>query len=142
MVMANTERFQRLPKGEFVAGSKVANRIHFYNEQSPHHFSVGDFVSRLWALFGPPDQVGDEGFTYCLMDTESGFRFLAYAAGSGPAYGALTARLDVLEVFERLVSTTPPADCEITYETDFGTYSSGARNGIPFDEKAKRRKRR
>ena len=40
------------------------------------------------------------------------------------------------------ILATLPADCKIEYETDFGLYRSGARNGIPFDEKVKKPKSR
>jgi hypothetical protein len=82
------------------------------------------------------------GVFYSLVDHESGFRFRAYAAGSGPAYGAPSRELDTLLVFERLIAGTAPAECEITYETDFGRYASGARNGVLFDEKRRGRKLR
>jgi|CXWL01.1.fsa_nt_gi hypothetical protein len=140
--MSKMERFARLPTDQFVGGSKVANRVDFYGNPPLSLRSVGGFVSRLWALYGPPDHVGDEGFTYNLIDHESGLRFRAYAAGSGPAYGAASAELDVIEAFERLVAATSPAECEIAYETDFGRYASGARAGLPFDEKVKRQKKR
>ena len=127
------QRFERLASAA-VGGFKKANRTQFYPlGEHLKLLSVGDFMSRLWARFGAPDSVGQEGFTYSLIDRETGDVFRAYAAGSGPAYGG-DASLDVLEIFERWIAATDPVDCEIVYDTDFGTYRSGARNGISFDE--------
>jgi len=125
-------RFERLPRTEFVGGHKVANREAFYPARSAQLLSTGDFLSRLWALFGPPEE-GDEGFSYSLLDRDTGLRFRAYSGASGPAYGSRENDLEVIEAFERLVAATAPADCELSHETDFGRYRAGARNGVPFD---------
>jgi hypothetical protein len=61
-----------------------------------------------------------------------------YCAGSGPAYGGFVedaSRLDpILNLFEELLQNTRPADCEIKFETDFGIYRTGAKDGIPFGQ--------
>lgn len=136
------ERFQR--SASSIGGSKIANRIDFHGpdawadrELVRRMLSVGQFVSRLWARFGPPDEVGSEGFIYRLVDRETGLELTAYSAGSGPAYGGAignTMARAVLEAFERWIDVTPPVDCAIEYATDFGRTRSGARNGQPFDE--------
>jgi hypothetical protein len=104
---------------------------------------IGDFVSRIWALYGPAD-VNYEGFSYWFRDKETELAFHAFSAGYGPSYGAYcqdAAVFDsVVDMFDALLEATIPADCEIEYETDFGLYRSGARNGIPFDEKVKKPK--
>jgi hypothetical protein len=122
-------------------GGKVANRRDFHRASGPRalrYLSVGEFVSRLWARFGAPDDVGFEGFHYHLFDRETSLVFSAYGAGSGPAYGARRTPgvRAVLETFERWIDATPPADCSIEYDTDFGRMRSGARGGEPFDEEA------
>lgn len=146
--MRPEERFQRADAPCF--GSKIANRVDFYGGSAAlfasdralalRLFSVGDFVSRLWARFGPPRSVGDEGFTYDLVDRETGLAFSAYSAGSGPAYGG-DATLEVLEVFERWIASTPPVECTIEYGTDFGLTRAGARRNaageiVSFEEDA------
>lgn len=95
---------------------------------------IGDFLSRLWKLFGPPDEIAYEGFTYIIKDSKTGIIFSAYCAGSGPAFGGSeSALLDVsLDDFEKLLENTSPADCEIEFPNDFGIFRTGAHNGIPF----------
>jgi hypothetical protein len=105
---------------------------------------IGDFVSRIWALYGPPDSVEYEGLSYRFRDKENELAFHAFSAGYGPSYGAHCQDAvifeSVIDVFDALLQATMPADCEIEYETDFGLYHSGARDGIPFDEKVKKPK--
>ncbi len=124
-------RFGRVASSEAVGTGRARNRI---NVQPTN--DSGDFLSRLWALYGPPDEVGYEGFSYTFRDKETGVVFTAYSAGSGPAYGGFSkdaSKLDsVLDLFEELLQSTKPADCEIEFETDFGIYRTGAKDGIPF----------
>jgi len=112
---------------------------------------VGEFLSKIWAHYGPPNQVTYEGFTYCFLDREMGMKFIAYCPGSGPAFAGDFRKYDntngftILEkefnsltlsvkAFEKLLENTTPIDCEIEYDTDFSVYRAGARNGIPFDQ--------
>jgi hypothetical protein len=126
-------RFERASFSDVVGTSQMRSRI---NLQPTDDF--GDFLSRLWALYGPPDEVGYEGFTYIFRDKETNVIFTAYSAGSGPAYGGFgedASKLDpILDLFEELLQNTKPADCEIEFETDFGIYRTGAKDGIPFGE--------
>ena len=140
--MAETKdpkRFERIPLTEIIGSCKIRNRR--FSISAPLR-STGDFLSRIWALYGPPDVLQFEGFTYVFRDTETGLHFSAYSAGSGPAFGGFRPDherlLPVVDSFESLIDSTKPADCEIQYETDFGWYSSGARNGQPFDRETKR----
>jgi hypothetical protein len=41
------------------------------------YLSVGNFLSRLWALFGPPGAVNYEGFSYYFHDKETDVYFSA-----------------------------------------------------------------
>jgi hypothetical protein len=124
-------RFERVATSAAMGTGRIRNRI---NLQDTNDF--GDFLSRLWALYGPPDEIGFEGFTYTLRDKETGMIFTAYSAGSGPAYGgaydAISELEPILDLFEKLLQSTKPADCEIEFETDFGIYRTGAKDGIPF----------
>ena len=85
-------------------------------------------------MFGPPDEIGYEGFTYYIKDNKTGFTFRAYCGRSGPAFGGIeNAQLDeALNDFEALLKKTIPADCEIEFPTDYGVYRTGAHNGMPF----------
>ncbi len=124
-------RFERVASSEAAGTGRIRNRI---NLQKTDDF--GDFLSRLWALFGSPNEIVYEGFDYTFRDKETGVIFTAYSAGSGPAYGGFSedgATLDaILDLFEELIQNTKPADCEIEFETDFGIYRTGAKDGIPF----------
>ncbi len=130
----NAKRFVRISPAELEGSSGIRNRVF-----SP---LTGDFLARIWALYGPPDSVQFEGFFYAFQDTETGIRFSAYSAGSGPGFGGFPkdkeSLLPVLDQFETMLDQTKPADCQIEYETDFGLYRSGSRHGEPFDEEAKR----
>ena len=139
--------------GDMTGYSRIANRSDLYPSARDRFgtptdlrlISRGDFLSRLWALFGEPDEIGDEGFVYWLRDSETGLAFSAYAAGSGPAYGggfSHEAGKKMLRVFEEMLSSTPPADCVIRHDTDFGTTEAGAHDGVPFDRDVSREKGR
>ena len=98
---------------------------------------VGDFLSRLWNYYGEPDSIEEEGFNYTFRDKETGLIFTAYCAGSGPAYGGdprMESRLmPIIEKFDTMLSEGKNADCEITFDTDFGKQVSGSKDGIPYD---------
>jgi hypothetical protein len=115
----------------FVGGDLVKPRV-------PCPLSVGNVLSRLWALYGPPDSVQFEGFSYALRDTKTGLVFSVYSAGSGPGYGGDPKRavelVPVVRSFDDLLVSTKPADCQITFDTDFGKIRSGATGGVPFDQ--------
>jgi hypothetical protein len=99
--------------------------------------SSGDFLSRLWFYFGTPDDIGYEGFTYCIKHKKSNLVFLACCTGSGPTYTGDVSRkkefYEILKSFEDYLQNAKPADCEIEIETDFGHLKIGAKNGTPFD---------
>ena len=99
--------------------------------------SVGDFLSRIWANYGPPDGIQFEGFDYTFKHVPSGLIFTAYSAGSGPAYGGKPEDkeklMSIIDQFEALLESTKPADCDIEYDTDFGKVRAGAKGGEPFE---------
>ncbi len=128
-------RFTRSAAAENTA--KLFNRADLYDRKAYDWAkSTGDFLGRLWALYGEPDTIGREGFTYHLRDEVTGKAFSAYSASSGPAFGGWGAETmkPVLVLFEALLAQTKPADCEIEYDTDYGVHKSGSRHGKPFDK--------
>ncbi|HSD86015.1 MAG TPA: hypothetical protein VLB44_00820 [Kofleriaceae bacterium] len=100
----------------------------------------GDFLARLWALYGRP-QPRQGGFEYYVRDSETNLDFIAYAGRKGPCYGGEIEQRLVLrravEAFEELLDSTPPVNCSIEYspETEFGTgiWILGCRDGRSFD---------
>ena len=98
---------------------------------------VGDFLSRIWYYYGRPEFIGAEGFSYTFKDRNTDLIFTAYCAGSGPAYGGDPAKeselLPVIEQFDRMLSQSQNADCEITFDTDYGTKITGSKDGVPYD---------
>ena len=98
---------------------------------------IGGFLSRLWALFGPPDLIQFGGFDYTLRDKETGLVFTAYSGKIGPAYGGFSRDtqkvVPVIEAFDKILAAIQPIDCEIQFDTEFGPIRAGARGGVPFD---------
>jgi hypothetical protein len=134
---AKSDRFERVSPSLLIGSSGFRPNGRIGNRINPQTTSdIGDFLSRLWALFGPPDDVQFEGYTYALRDRETGLTFRAYCAGSGPAYGGFqdeAAALEpILDAFDTLLQNTAPADCELEFKTDFGLYKTGAIDGVPF----------
>ena len=126
--MTERNRFERNPG--VCLGSVFGHR--------PAYKHPGEFLGRLWALFGPPNQVGDGGFDYALRDRVSGLAFNAYSGTSGPAYGVnpadRSAIAPVLKAFDHLLDQTTPADCAIEYESEeWGPYRVGSLAGRPFE---------
>lgn len=81
----------------------------------PNSF-IGDFLSRIWNLYGEPKGVNYEGFNYTFQDSQAGLIFTAYSAGSGPAYGGKFEEreklLPVIKSIDDMLDLTPHADCE------------------------------
>lgn len=104
----------------------------------PAYKHPGEFLGRLWSLFGPPGHVGDGGFDYGLRDRTTGLAFNAYSGASGPAYGVNPADRaaigPVLEAFDRLLDQITPADCAVEYESEeSGPYRVGSLGGRAFE---------
>jgi hypothetical protein len=66
-------RFEQVSSSEAAGTGRVRNRINLQKSDA-----FGDFLSRLWALYGPPSEVGYEGFDYTFRDKETGVIFTAY----------------------------------------------------------------
>jgi hypothetical protein len=126
-------RFERA--GQPCFGGKVRR---WGSPRALERAAPGDFLARLWTLFGPPDQVGDDGYSYELVDSVTGLCFSAYSGASGPAYGAKPAEAaalaPVLDAFDALLDATELADCAIEYDSEHGRRRCGATGGIPFDK--------
>jgi hypothetical protein len=99
--------------------------------------SPGDLLGRMWTLFGPPDSVDDDGFSYGVQDRETGIAFVVYSGTSGPAYGAGAddqGLASVMDAFDVLLDATRPADCQLELATEFGRVVIGVARGTPFEE--------
>ena len=131
--MSTQLRFERSRKEP--EGSKIRNRSDSDVPCSRSH--PGDLLGRLWGLFGAPDSIEFEGFTYNLRDRETGLCFSVYSGASGPAYGGrredAIALGPVLDSLDLLLDSSEPADCLIEYDTDFGRYAAGWSDGHPID---------
>jgi len=128
MSMDGRERFERNPG--ICLGGVLGHR--------PAYQHPGEFLGRLWSLFGTPDHVGDGGFDYALRDRVSGLAFNVYSGASGPAYGVNPADRaaigPVLDAFDHLLAQTAPVDCAVEYESEeWGPYRVGSRGGQPFE---------
>lgn len=148
--MIDPTRFEKIDDGACYGTEKIRNWPSDWPEKDRPN-RCGEFLSKLWANYGPPNEVGYEGFGYCFRDRDTSTVFSAYSAGTGPAFGGgfreynpttgfviqdekLRNFKDVINVFEQLLAETPPMDCEVVFDTDFGVYRVGARGGIPFEE--------
>jgi len=126
-------KFQRVKDSLSRGTSKIINR-----EMKNPNSMIGDFLSRIWKIYGEPKRVSYEGFEYTFKDKKTGLIFTAYSAGSGPAYGGNEHEREklilIINEFDKMLDSVIPADCEIEFETDFGIMKSGAKNGIPYDK--------
>lgn len=108
----------------------------------------GDFLARLWALFGSA-QPRHGGFEFYVHDTETNLDFIAYVGRKGPCYGGEIeqrhALLRVLEAFEEVLESTAPVDCSVHYtaepELGSGTWVVGYHEGRSFDLPDRRQRR-
>lgn len=128
----SNERFIRVDDNLAVGTSLILHR-----EIKKSDSMIGDFLSRLWNLYGEPTEINFEGFGYTFKDSETGLIFTAYSAGSGPAYGGnyqdREKLIPIIKSFDKILDDTTLRDCEIEFETDFGLLKTGAKNGIPYD---------
>lgn len=126
-------RFQRVDDNLSRGTSVLMNR-----EIKNPNTMIGDFLSRIWKIYGEPKNVSYEGFGYTFKDKKTGLIFTAYSAGSGPAFGGKHDEkeklLPIIKEFDKMLDSIIPADCEIEFETDYGMMKSGAKNGIPYDK--------
>lgn len=82
-----TTRFIRLSPRS-AGGTKLAGRLQVNAALTYEQWIDSDrFLQQLTDRFGEPDHIGDERFWYAIQDTQTGVKFVAYAAQSGPSYG-------------------------------------------------------
>jgi hypothetical protein len=102
----------------------------------------GEFMARLWALFGPAEAtIG--GFQYDLQDTAWGVSFRAAGGPVDPAYYGppdvtLRSRMrEIVEALEAELAKVKPVDCVLVYEVDAeaasGRRKMGWLGGRSFD---------
>lgn len=119
---------------KYASGTSLIMHRKMTNIQAP----IGDFLSRIWNLYGEPTEISYEGFGYTFKDVKTGLIFTVYSAGSGPAYGGDDKNEDkllpIITRFDKMLTETENADCEITVENDFGTMKIGSKKGVPFEE--------
>jgi hypothetical protein len=132
-------RFKRAPAQ--ILGSKLFHRRDVNSRLTiDRAVDRGEFLARLWTLFGPPTR-RDGGFEYFVRDLETNLDFTAYAAARGPCYGGeAEQRFElrrVIEAFEELLEQTQPVDCAIDYSADReyggGKWVVGYKDGRSFD---------
>jgi hypothetical protein len=137
-------RFRRAPQ---LLGAKLFHRRDVNARLGiERSLDRGEFLSRLWALFGRPQQ-RQGGFEYYIRDSETGLDFIAYAGRHGPCYGGeielRSALRRVIEAFDDVLEATAPIDCSIEYtpENLIGTdvWVLGYHGGRSFDTPDRRK---
>lgn len=132
-------RFERLPARAALGTTLVKNRWSLGDADSidAKAMSVGDFVCRLWAVFGPPDRRPD-GFSYVFRDRDTGQVVTAFSSAAGPAFGAPGAdaarSLPSILALDAVIEHARPIDCHIDYQSEDGAVHSGVRGGVAFDD--------
>ena len=163
-----TSRFERIPSIPGNNPSIICYQYCFLSNDAAGYFNThtapaGDFLSRLWALYGKPDMM-ENSFLYTLKDKKNNLIFTAYCHYFVPAYGAykkyksdkkMKKVLPSLALFNQLLQQTDPVDCQIEIEVDFSkfsdnvieeeeyqqhpeqykaTYKIGSQEGVPYIE--------
>jgi Zn-dependent protease len=161
-------RFERIPPTPDENPSMVCYQYCFFSDDAGGYFNThpapaGDFLSRLWALYGKPDMM-ENSFLYTLKDKKTNIIFTAYCHYFVPAYGAykrydsekeMKKVLPSLAFFNQLLQQTDPVDCHIEIDVDFSkfsdnvvdeeeyqqqpeqykaTYKIGSQKGVPYFE--------
>ncbi|HET9990600.1 MAG TPA: hypothetical protein VFQ65_18855, partial [Kofleriaceae bacterium] len=131
--MANKPRFER---AKDVAGVGIDSR-----EGPP-----GEYLAKLWTLFGPPEGESDGSAYYSVRDRETGRKFLVSTNAAGVSYGGAPisshprdfektekAYGPVFAAFDALLAVTPLADCTVEMQVGDGKIILGAKDGVPFE---------
>jgi len=131
--MASKPRFER---AKDVGGAGIDSR-----EGSP-----GEYLAKLWTLFGPPEGEADGSAYYSVRDRETGQTFRVSTNALGISYGAALAASsprDAVEkgealapmfaAFDALLARTPLADCRLEMQVGNRKLVLGAKNGVGFD---------
>lgn len=131
--MATKPRFERAKNA---AGGRIESR-----EGSP-----GEYLAKLWTLFGPPEGESDGSAYYSVRDRETGQEFEVSTNALGISYGAalestspsdFVAKGELLApmfaAFDALLAVTPLADCTFEMKVGYGRIVLGANGGVPFE---------
>jgi hypothetical protein len=116
-----------------IYGSSFMKNYEFSHESAP----MGDFLSKLWSIFGETKNYGYDGYTYAIEHIPTGIIFSAYIGMSGPSFGGFEkdreALKNVYDKFQQLLKAATYVDCELTFQTDYGQMNVGCKGGLPFD---------
>lgn len=134
-VSVEKSAFRRLSPAGSGGSSLVSYRYCFAAKDAPMSSHAGDFLSRIRASYGGPDEI-ENGLSYTFLDKKSGIIFTAYLERGVPAYGSPEKNnpgvIPALHRFEALLKNTRPADCHYVYKTPYGAFEAGAINGEPY----------
>ena len=116
-----------------IFGSSLIKSYKYYHKIAP----IGDFLSKLWCIFGETKDYGYDGYSYVIQHIPTGIVFRAYNGMVGPSFGGFDKdknKIDeILIKFESLLNESNYADCELIFNTDYGKMKVGAKKGKPFD---------
>lgn len=130
VVEASISRFKRIDAAKAEGTSMLVWQMCFYMDPkgmkgNPPIFPQSEFLAGLWSQYGEPDRV-ENGFSYTLLDLESGRILTAYCTHLVAAYGCNEGSRDqairAVNVLHALVEKTPPADCEWILEVDYAKF--------------------
>jgi len=129
-------RFTIAPNDELkMPASKYINRFQLlgYDGMDP-----SKFLAQLWGMFGKPQSIGFEGFTYQIQDSNTGIIFQAYSAGSGPAYCFSECDKphadEIIKNLEIELAKSELPDFEVKYKNDFGSVTIGCKDGKTYEK--------
>ena len=139
-VYVEKSRFERLNVFKPDEIHMVINRSCFKSEDEPIvTYPRGDFLARIWALYGEPDRIDNE-FAYTFLDREKNIIFTAGLRYSMPSYRFREEKKEkvvaALYLFEKLLKKTDPVDCSFKYVSLYGTYEIGCMDGKPYYKQA------
>lgn len=135
-ILVDKSDFKRVDGSETTDGTIVKHRYCFLSNDPSISPLPGDFLARLQALFGEPDSI-DNGFSYTLMEQESGIRFTAnFKAGQSASYRYIEKdrkqAIALVYRFEALLQKTTPVECSFAYSDQFARREIGFYNGEPY----------
>ena len=128
--------FQRLPGTTLDSPPFMIYRTCFVIKDSTTSPFAGDFLGRIQAYYGKPDE-SSNGFSYAFLDRKTGVIFTAHVKSGIPAYASREKNNQtigsVLYRFEALLKKTEPIDCRYVYkDADGNTYEIGSSGGEPY----------
>ena len=123
----------RMVETKLIYGSYLMRTYEFSHESAP----MGDFLSKLWSIFGETTNYGYDGYTYVIEHVPTGIIFSAYTGMGGPSFGGFEKDKDQLNTiydkFQQLLKESTYVDCELIFNTDYGKMKVGCKDGVPYD---------